>query len=303
MLIKESDGRGGDIEALEGLLARPDLDPTTRSGIDRELLIVRAGVKGERDAAFEIDFHYRNNPNHVVIHDLRLEVEGRIAQIDHLIIDRFLKVWVCESKHFGEGVGVDEHAEWVAFYRGRPHGIPSPIEQNRRHIAVLEDVFTKGLVDLPRRGVTIKPRAVSVVLVSNEARISRPKDKAAKTIDGLDSVIKVEQLRATIDRDVEARSLTDITRLVGAGTLETLARQLVALHRPHEVDWAAKFGLSVQVPATTPAQPERPRPRASRVCDSCGLAISYGVARYSEEHRERFGRRILCMPCQRSVPA
>ena len=52
----------------------------------------------------------------MVIHDLRLEVDGRVAQIDHLIIDRFLTVWVCESKHFAEGVGVDEHREWVALY-------------------------------------------------------------------------------------------------------------------------------------------------------------------------------------------
>ena len=264
---------------------------------------MRAGVEGERDAAYEVDFHYRDNPNHAVIHDLRLEVDGRIAQIDHLTIDRFLKVWVCESKHFGEGVGVDEHAEWVAFYRRRPHGIASPIEQNRRHIAVLEDVFAKGLVDLPKRGVTIKPRLINVVLVSNGARISRPKGKAAKTIDGLDSVIKVEQLRVRIDRDAESRSLTDITRLVETGTLETLARQLAALHRPLERNWAARFGPTVQAPASIPAQPERPRPRANRVCDSCGEAISYGVARYSGEHPERFHRKILCMPCHRSVPA
>ena len=101
-------------------------------------------MSGERDAAYAIEFHYGANKNRMTIHDLRIELDGRVAQIDHLIINRLLDIWVCESKHFSEGVAVDEHGEWVAFYDHRPYGIPSPVEQNRRHIAVLGRCVREG---------------------------------------------------------------------------------------------------------------------------------------------------------------
>ena len=122
MRLKTADDRQPDIDALEALLTRPDIDASTRTQIDREIKTIRAGARGEREAAYEIDFHYAPNPNRAVIHDLRLEVDGRVAQIDHLIIDRCMTIWVCESKHFAEGVGVNEHGEWVRFFGGLPAG-------------------------------------------------------------------------------------------------------------------------------------------------------------------------------------
>ena len=244
----------------------------------------------------------RSATNRAVIHDLRLEVDGRVAQVDHLIIDRLLTIWVCESKHFAGGVGVNDHGEWVTFFGGRPNGIPSPIDQNRRHVAVLHDVFERKLVEPKKRlGMTIKPQFKSVILVSNNARISRPKTKAAAAaVDELDSVMKVEKLQAAIDRDAESRSVTAMARVVSSETIERLARDLVALHRPIRMDWAARFGLTSRPipPLSTSARPASPRPK--RTCESCGASISDGVARYSAEHGERFGGRILCMSCQKA---
>jgi hypothetical protein len=303
LLIKSADDKQPDIEALEALLARPSIHATTKSKVEREIKTLRAGVKGERDAAYEIDFDFAKATNRVVIHDLRLEVDGRVAQIDHLIIDRFLTVWVCESKHFAEGVGVDEHGEWVAFYAARPQGIPSPIEQNRKHVAVLKDVFDQKLVEPKKRlGVTIKPDIKSVILVSNNARITRPKTKAgAAAVDGLDSVMKVEKLRSAIAKDTEARPLSIIARTVSSNTIERLGRDLVALHRPIAFDWAARFGLVDQLAAPAVEATREPARRLPGACESCGTAISYGVARYSAEHSHLFRGRILCMTCQKAA--
>ena len=68
----------------------------------------------------------------MIIHDFRIECDGRTAQIDHLIINRFLDIWVCESKHFSEGITINEHGECSAFYDSKPYGVPSPIEQNKK---------------------------------------------------------------------------------------------------------------------------------------------------------------------------
>ena len=303
MLIKAADDRTADINALEALLTRPGVDASATRAIELELRRVKAGIRGEQEAAYEIEFHYGQNPNRMTIHDLRFGVEGRVAQIDHLLIDRLLGIWVCESKHFSEGVAVDEFGEWTGFYNHRPFGIGSPIEQNRKHIAVLNDVFSKRLVELPRRlGIAMKPEVRGLVLVSKTARISRPKTKAARSrIPGLESVVKVDQLKPLLDGELDAKGVAAFRRLVSASTVEALARQLAALHRPANVDWAAKFGLpaSAPEPAIREVSATAPAPRAN--CESCERPVSQAVVEFCQARSELFGDRTLCMDCQRKV--
>jgi len=255
----------------------------------------------------------------MTIHDLRIEVDGRVAQIDHLIINRLLDIWVCESKHFAEGVAINEHGEWVALYGTHRQGMPSPVEQNRRHIAVLADVFAKGLVPLPKRlGIKIKPQMNSLVLVSSQARILRPKGRAAAGVEGLDTVIKVDQLVTTIDRVYEQHGLAAIRKVVGRETVEALARRLAALHVLARGDWAAKFGLppepppqaqvvtsTVPAPRITPTAASGPATgsgaRQRPVCATCGRHVSDSVIAYCLAHSARFGDAIYCLDCQARV--
>lgn len=311
MLIKAADDKQPQIDALEALLARRDVNTATRRRIEQEIRTMRAGVAGERDAAYAIEFHYGRTRNRATIHDLRIELDGRVAQIDHLIINRLLDIWVCETKHFSEGVAVNERSEWVAFYNHRPYGIPSPIEQNRQQIAVLADVFTKGIVPPRKRlGITIKPALNGLVLVSNGARISRPKGPAAATVKGLDSVIKVEKLFETVERAFDKRSTLAAARVVSANTIETVARQLVALHRPMQVDWAARFGLAAE--ASEPKKPTQiPSPPATMAsasqgrsaCARCGVGLSDKVVEYCKANGARFGGATYCFDCQKFIRA
>ena len=307
MQIKAADDRQPDLDALDALLARPDVDATTRKRIEREIRAIRAGVAGERDAAYEIEFHYGKSQNRVTLHDLRLEVDGRVAQVDHLMISRLMIVWACESKHFSEGVSVNDHGEWSGWFAGRPYGIPSPVEQNRRHIAVLKDVFDHGLVELPRRlGITLRPELRSLVLVSNGARISRPKSKTAAAAAGLDQVLKADQLRARIEDEIDHMSMRYAGKIVSAATIESIGRQLAALHRPASIDWAARFGLTPFEPTPSPLKgtPEPPLAKSGRgrdsgeTCAGCAAPLSAGVVRYCEENAPRFGGRLYCMTCQ-----
>jgi hypothetical protein len=53
-----------------------------------------------------------------VIHDHRIEHRGRVAQIDHLLINRFLDIFVLESKNYDYGVKISE--EGGLFGVGKP---------------------------------------------------------------------------------------------------------------------------------------------------------------------------------------
>ena len=295
MQLKGADDKQPDIDALEAILSRPDLHSRTRREVEDEIWNIRAGARAERDAAYEIEFHLGDSRNFVTIHDLRLEVDGHAAQIDHLVISRLLEIWVCESKSFSHGVKVNEHGEWTTFVSGRPKGIPSPVEQNRRHIAVLERTLKSGYVEPPRRvGLALKPRFVNTVLISKHGSIGRPR----KSLPDLEAVMKVDQLRTRLlERDIPTRSML---KLIGQDTLESFGRQLVALHTPHTKDWAARFGVASAPPTAEASEPATPRRRGLR-CASCGESISYAVAKFCWVNKPRFGGLIYCMPCQQRV--
>lgn len=301
-VLKTADDKQPDLDTLQGLLGRSGLDEHARKRIQDEIWTMRAGIQGEREAAYEIDFHYGLGENHAVIHDLRLELNGRVAQMDHLIINRAFDVWICETKSFSQGVKINDLGEWSRYGAKFATGIPSPIEQNRRHLLVLEDVLKSGAIRLPRRLLTLKPRLLPVVLISNGARIDRPKSKKARdAIDGLDTVIKVEQLVQTINRSIDTRNpLSLVAKLVGKDTVHDLGRQLVGLHKPATFDWAAKFGLPSE-PAAMASTPVADQTLPA-TCADCGKGVSAKVVAFAMQHADRFSGAIVCYDCQR-LPA
>jgi hypothetical protein len=304
MLIKSADDKTSDIDTLTSLAARPDVSSETRQRIEQEIRNIQAGVRGERDAAYEIDFIYKASNNWAVIHDLRIEHEGRVAQIDHLVINRMLEIWLCESKHFSEGVSINEHGEFSAFYGGKPRGVASPIEQNRKHASVLDALFRSHRIEIPNRlGFTITPKINCVVLISKNARISRPKTK----VDRIDSIIKVDQLKVHIEKSMDSNPLS-IGRVIGSDALEKIARSIAATHQPLSFNWAARFGVvdapiqSTPVEATKPSEGEVDKSLGKLFCASCKANVSFAVAKFCWHHKSRFDGKVYCMECQSNFP-
>jgi hypothetical protein len=53
MIIKHAEDKQGSLDALQSLLAHPGADTSTKKRIEREILNIKAGVRGE-EAAYEI---------------------------------------------------------------------------------------------------------------------------------------------------------------------------------------------------------------------------------------------------------
>ena len=141
MLIKQKDDLQPTVAMLEGLLALKNLSGKQRERIEEELDHVRAGARGEKEAAYHIDFQLKDARNYAVIHDLRLEHNGRVAQIDHLLIGRMFDVFVIESKNVTTALRVNPDHEFEVKTRWGWKGMASPVEQNKRHIRVLSDLI------------------------------------------------------------------------------------------------------------------------------------------------------------------
>lgn len=309
MIIKQADDKTRDLEMLKSMAARPDVSAGVRTKIKQEIKNIQSGMKGEADAAYEMGFHFRASKNWMVLHDLRLKCEERVVQIDHLLINRFMEIYVCESKRFSEGIAINEQGEFSAFYDSKPRAIASPIEQNRRHIAVLEAVFKTGQVALPTRlGFNLKPALKSLILVSTTSRITRPKTK----VEGVEQVIKNDQLHTHIYKAIDADNNPILAvKLIGQDTLEAFARSLAAAHQPLEINWAAKFGvpgnplqseISVRGSRelTNPESASATTNKSSKLsCASCGVAVTYTVAKFCWSNKRRFDGKVFCMECQK----
>ncbi len=287
MLLKTADSKDEQVAELEELLATAPSDK--RSKIKQELYAMRAGIKGEKDAAYLINFDYEKSENWIILHDLRLEIKGRVAQIDHVLINRLLGCYVLESKHFNSGLKINDDGEFLRSndYQKKYEGMPSPLAQNERHIAVLKEAFED--IKMPERlGMRLMPTFHSLVIISANARIMRP--------DHFDTsqIIKADALKATIDKQTEQwgilKTLGNATKLVDQGSLYAIGRRLMAMHSPIRINYAERFGLQVsktvsqastEVAVAPPPELASSGPGPScKHCRSSKGAIQYGKYGY-----------------------
>jgi Nuclease-related domain. len=308
MLIKERDKHDSDVESLRSLLDC-QISAKQRLLIEREIKCIGSGARGEDSSAYYIDFRYRDSANWAIIHDLRLEHRGFVAQIDHLLINRLFHVYVLESKNYYHGIKISPEGEFLVWSGKTYVSIESPIEQNKRHIDLLDRV-----VQLPgflptRLGVSIYPSFYSYVMVAPNSRVDRPTNGKFDT----NMVIKADTLGTAIEKRVDGVSpmevFSSLTMLVSQETLETFARRLVRLHRPSKIDYAAKFGVNA---VDTPARVHEPTvhgttesgngcdSKKGSTCEACGGAVDGKVVYYCRGNREKFGGKVLCRSCQQT---
>jgi len=247
MIVKEKDSISGQIDQLEYLLQQ-QLIPSQKKQIETELKILRSGSKGENTSAYFLDFHFSETKNWAVIHDLRIELNGKVAQIDHLLINRFLEVYVLESKNYANGMKITEDGEFLIFYGRRAKAVESPIEQNERHIFLLQKFLKEHQDIFPKRlGLRLKPSFKSYIIVSPQSRVTRP----AKNQFDTSSVIKSDKLYSMIQQEFDDATLQTaalISKIIGQDTLQKLAERIVEFHQPAATpDYRKRFGIESPV--------------------------------------------------------
>lgn len=294
MILKPADSKEPQLHELQRLLTIAPAE--TKGKIEQEIRILKAGQKGESEAAYLIDFDLKDSERTAVIHDLRLELNGRVAQIDHLLIHRTMKFFALETKHFHAGIKIEEDGQFLQWnsFKKTFEGMPSPLEQNERHIRVLKDLVTE--IEWPTRmGLKLLPTFESFVLVSGKSRVDRPKKFDTSR------VIKVEQLGNAFNKVMESMGVLDtfgaLAKIVSAETLVEVGQAIIAKHRPIQIDYAAKFGLKdVVAPSVAPSQAESSVQTFTAQCRKCGdnqkLSIQYG----------KYGYYFKCIACDGNTP-
>ena len=298
MLIKQKDDLRTTFDTLEGFLALPTLTKQQRESIEAELQRLRAGAKGEKDAAYHVDFRLKDTKNWAVIHDLRLEHNGRVAQIDHLLVGRFFDVFVIESKNLKTAVRVNGDGEFEVRNKWGWQGMASPVEQNKRHIHVLGSLIQDEKLMPTRLGFSIQPRFHNWVLVAPECQLSKGEQKDA-------TILKTDMFDRGLEQFINHSPLKEamtMVKLCSAETVTAFAEKLAGFHKPATFDYVAKFGITEAqryAPGVMPQKATPPMIVAEQpTCDQCHAPVQTKVVNYCRAHEARFAGKILCRTCQ-----
>ena len=309
MILKEKDPMDTNLEQLETIAKLPNLPKDKLTKVEKEIKLLRSGNKGEQDSAYFIDFYYKKSQNWVVIHDLRIDYDSCVAQIDHLLINRRFDFYVLETKHYAHGVKVTERGEFLVLFQKNYISIESPIEQNQRHIKVLKDLLN-GENLLPKRvGFFLQPNFLPYILVSPKSRVIRPKAKDFNT----DMLIKADEFYKKTQDNIENESLIasvgSMAKIISLDSLKEIGERLVSYHKPIKTNYYDKFGISrtqnVELPNTdvkTDAQEDKvlsKQVQSKYYCFNCKKFISNKVASFCFNNKTRFKGRAYCFDCQK----
>jgi hypothetical protein len=307
MLIKKPDSQSENLKILQRLQEFP-LTSNQRFHVERELSNIKSGARGEKDTAYFLEFEYRDSRNWAIIHDLRLEQNGFVAQIDHLLINRFLETYVLESKNFHYGIKITEEGEFLVRTNNGYKAIESPLEQNRRHIQVLGEVIKASGITPTRLGIPIPLTFHNYVLVAPKSRVNRPPGKRFDSSAVVKADAFISAVRKRYDTAGPGMVASSLAKVVSSETLESFAKALAFRHKRGGIDYPAKFGITVPttLPPVLPAPesvtvPYANNKKAGDTCTQCGAVVTPKVADYCRMKKQQFSGQVLCWGCQQAV--
>ena len=192
----------------------------------------KKGFDNEKQVAYLIDFHYKDIESSIVMHDVRLDYNGRTAQIDHLIISHGF-VFVIESKMYSGSLEIVSDS-WVVDYGAKKISIPSPVKQNERHIKVLMDIFENENI-FPASRYT--PSCINAVVISNKTIINGQRPDEVVYADSFDDWEKKAKIKWLVKNSLklftfkEQMSADEVQasakRLLVFDTLKSLTSEVV----------------------------------------------------------------------------
>ena len=129
--------------------------------------------------AHYLDRHFADTKNVFVLHDLRLEFEGEVAQMDHLVLHSFGAA-IVESKSVSTSVRIKAAGEWERQRDGRWQGMPDAVLQGEPQGMLLKKLLASRRAELLDKAVfgllqgTFNHMALDVfAAISDEGTIRR----------------------------------------------------------------------------------------------------------------------------------
>ncbi|WXU00205.1 MAG: hypothetical protein Ctma_0916 [Catillopecten margaritatus gill symbiont] len=235
MILKEIDSKNhkNQMRTLDALLKNSTSDKQ-KSVIRIERAKLENGYKAEKENAYYINFNLSDSKNTIILHDIRLEHNGRTAQFDHILVDR-VEIVILESKSFKNSILTIKKDGSLEVQNGKKiYTQSNPVEQNNRHKVVLES-FLKDNFNFSNRlivnhKVLIHPetnianKILPEGFVRADAFVSQWLNEKESDTNGFLKVVKIVT-----------------TRLISEKNTHAIANLLMNSHRPILFDYTKKY--------------------------------------------------------------
>jgi hypothetical protein len=241
-----------------------DADP-----IESNSIRAKADARAEHDVAFYLRRSFGNHrPDVLVFHDLRLEHEGEVAQIDHLVIHRH-GMFIIETKSVSGELHVDRFGQFEhVFGRSHREGMESPVKQAERQadllrrllIANKDHLHDRALFGLIQGGFTHCPIEICVAIsgkgIIRGAQHAPEVRKADLIPQDIEARIKAHRAGSRLLSDTNSK---DGIYVLNDAERERLRNFLLSQHRPRSRSRRDSRETAGGVPATVVASRQSER--------------------------------------------
>ncbi len=207
------------VAELEKLLKK-SLPPKTREEIQQDIQNCKAGDAGEKQVRYILSTSYQ--PMYI-LHDVYFKEKDLSVQIDFLIITK-KHILILECKNYSKDVQIDSSGQFILTGKdGTKEGIPTPVEQNRRHLDFLCQMFPE-----------YKKRFLPVVVFSNAQSILNKKNAPEEIAS---QVCRADQLVQFIRETEETHRFSSFSDK----EMERLAEMFNKKSQINTTDYTAKY--------------------------------------------------------------
>jgi len=264
-----------------------------RKLIKSDLIKLENGYKAEKENAYYIDFEFKNSNNIIVLHDIRIEHNGRTAQIDHILLSR-VEVTLLESKSFSGHLNIKEDGSLLVQYNNSYKTLANPIEQNKRHLLVLKD-FINSKFELPQNTKIFGGISFQTKVLINPKTVLMNKT-LPEGYERADSYIS--RRNNEIDKVSGLNVLKLASTMMSMDKVKELAKFLMMHHTPIKYDYSKKYPIKSTTSSYVREEPIRyNQPKADLLkyscskCNSRNLEVAYGRNYY-----------FKCLDCGNNIP-
>jgi len=263
VVFKKIDSKESEINTLKELLKKSKSEKQ-KSLINKDLISLENGYRAEKENAYYLDFHFENRDKFVLLHDIRIEHNGRTAQFDHILIEP-LGITILESKSFTGALTINEDNSLNVKYGKYTKTFPNPIEQNNRHEKVLHE-FIHNALEVAKRfnlmgGIPIYSK---VIIHPNTTVTNKTLPEGFERSDAF-----ATSRNKAIDKMNAAKVLLSTVTFVTKDFVKEIATVLVNAHKPIQYDYTSKYRIS-QKEILKPKQPmTSDQNRDEKICPRC----------------------------------
>ena len=265
------------IDLLNDLLNKSNSDAQMKL-IKSDLAKLRNGYISEKDNAYLLDFELKDSKNILVLHDIRIEHNDRVAQIDHILISR-LEVTVLESKSFSGSLTIKDDGSLLVEYGKNKYTYPNPIEQNRRHIQVLQDLIREKF------NLQANTKLFGGLLFDSKVLIHPKTTITNKTLpDGFERADSyITKREKEIDNMSALQVLSMASKIMTIDKAKELGEFLIQNNKPKSYDYKNKYRIKT-------SQKNEVKYKCTK-CESQNLQVNYGRNYY-----------FKCLDCESNTP-